>query len=429
MKKYSLIVCALILLSFPIPSRAFMEPAAMGGIQTVLPSGALDAGRNPALLPFEDSRSSFAAVGSYRYLENDSISTKASTMNGTLTIDTKNEDVRTFSTYAGFAVRGNTQGFGILFASTGDPLYDKTKMTSNFNVQSTSPAFTAQSKETDTSTNLNPAIIMGWGIKTSPSGTFGIRFTGGMNQKTDESKEHTEISGATQDFTSKDVNRSLFGELLIGFFYRDGGIDGGATISSGHHGKWDQEFSYTLTKTPSSGTTSGKEKNSTSYLMSSSPIIAVGFSITPVDKLKIGFELTSIMPKSYSQKNLFFDTNTNTIGKQSVEHNVDYNYSAKIGLKFSVLQNLSLFAGVQGIMQSETTDTKGTDESHARERTYVFVPTAGFDFAPSDRITLGIASTFIFYHSTSKSNDKNGSLSFKLRGKQGDIIAGLMIRL
>jgi|GEM_PF-5234161 len=407
---------------------AFVEPAAMGGIETIVPVGACDAGRNPSLLPFTEKPISVFAAGSYQIYDSSTASIENTITGGSSDFDMKSKNTRSFSVFTAASFRGESSGFGIMFKSGESALYTKNKRDINTTFIPSDLSYTAKSDEQEITTQRNPALALGWGIKTGQNSSFGIRVTGGLLEKNIQKDTLNDFSGTKTYSSFNDKTQYMFAECAIVFFYRENNIEGGFMFSSGRHGRWTQEYSYSISIPSTSTELAGKDNLTQKYLMTQAPGISMGSSYTFSPSVKAVFELVYQFPHSYTTDRIDYDSVSKSLVQKSTETNIKYGSALKAGIRYEASSKLSLMAGLQGFM-IQTEENNDSSNDHSKAVTHALSAGAGTDYILSNTVTLGFALSCTYIRSGFTVTNSGSSTDIKYREIQSDIFAGASLRM
>lgn len=419
------IVISLVICAFTLnPASALSEPAAIGGMDTVIPTGASDTGRNPSLLPFSDTPISIFAAGSYLAYDRSNADISTRVTGATYSFKMKRENDRTFSASTAVSFRGDSHGFGIMFGPSDGSLYSRYL---NRNRQSTVPddlSYTSSGSETEISTKRNPALTIGWGVKTGDNSAFGIKITGGMIEETTERNDANLYNGTGSTSRRKDVKRDIFGKCIIGFLYRQDGVEGGFMFSSGRHGRRTQKYSFSM----SSPAATGSDKVTEKYLMTEAPGFSMGTSAPVTPALKWIIELTYLLPSSYSADTLDYDWNTKAIVTKNMETETRYSFAGRFGLRYEASPRLIFTAGLAGL-SSQVKENADSVNHHMKYRVDALNIGAGADFILSKSVTLGFAVNGLFVRWTMRSDETGSSMKIRMHEFNGTVQTGATCRL
>jgi hypothetical protein len=422
----------LIMAVLTISSSAFAltEKISMGGIDSVITSGAMDAGRNPALIPFEKENFSFVTAGSYRSLPQFDTSSKASLPVNTMTIDSDKPKVLAFNGMIGFISRGERSGFGLLITSNGDPAYERTKnKMTRFVTDGTN---TNLDIKNSTETKYNLAINLSWGIRTSDMGSFGLRLIGGYDDQTTDSTvniNHTISGTLIKDSSSKQHTRYIYGTLIFGFNYRDEKVEAGAMFSTGQHGRYTDEVSYSFSNYTTVTTGSDSIKKTTPYLGKDAPFFLLGLSYHLSPEFQVGFEFATEMNKGYTRTDLVYDPETSVVNYEKKEYNTKYKYAGRIGLKYQPIPWISIMMGGQMIIFANEKNNNSGSDKHEKNHVFAYIYSIGTDFYPSDSVAIGISAVWTYFNMYGSMDLQSTHFSNNITVQQADLVIAAMVRL
>ena len=245
-----------------------------------------------------------------------------------------------------------------------------------------------------------------------------------MIEETLEKNDANLYNGTGSTSLRKDVKRDVFGKCIIGFLYRQNGVEGGFMLSSGRHGRRTQKYSYSM----SSPASSGSDKVTEKYIMTESPGFAMGTSAPITPALRWIIELAYLLPSSYSVDNLDYDWNTKTIIKKNTETETRYSFGGRLGLRYEASPRFVFAAGLAGI-SSQVKENADQVNHHMKYRVGGLTIGAGADFALSKSITLAFAVNGQFARWVMRSNESGSSMKIKMHEFNGMVHTGATFKL
>jgi hypothetical protein len=405
-----ILLCFFMLFS-AVPLFALVEPAALCGIESVLPSGFADSQRNPALLPL-NVRSSAGAAVIWSPFQKISTSYHSKANSGSDYGSTGSEDASAiYDGSAGLLLKFTRSAIGFAAGSADGGIYSSftgnSTMSGTINSYDsgtgTSSSQTLTQKIHQTRTTTAPALSLAWGYSSSDNFSWGLSFTGGMTSTTIDSFTSGAGSytsgGSTSPFSDslkeKTAATGYTGRFKIGCAYRDENFEAGLllTMSDLIMNSTDYSYQFDDETTTMTGITivSGKKKSSNSLSMAGPPRITLGFRYTMKYADLVGE--SSVLPSgSRTVKSVAFDWGSGTAKTSTKDMQTGLAASAKAGVVLHPAAWVSLVAGC-GFSVEGTKEYGTSDNSNSDAFIQMIMASAGAEFTIG-RTTFGAAALY-----------------------------------
>jgi hypothetical protein len=403
------------------PTYALIEGLALGGVSSVAPSEAYDASRNPALLTSGSyDLCLFGALQSRAYTNSKTSFTMSDGVNN-ISADKKNDSYRTFDVPMGFNIKRGDYGFGILISAGDDNLIhierNKETLITNSLLQDD---IKIEKKST------NPKLSVGFGTKTSTTGSFGISLFGSFD-KTVTTEDHNEIiiSTGLPNALSKQTTTEQINEVgaTFGFRYANNDVEAGLIIASPIFASRTESLKYEDYLLSTTTNDSAKDK----FKPITGPEITVGMSYKAAPAIRLYGELSYTMSMTHNETD--FNVTSGAITSKDKEKSTNYKAQAHTGIRFDG-NSYSIMTGAACILTSEkehSNDSSGEFSSNTNIR--IVYATFGFEIKPTPATTIGIIGMFVTAKGSSDGSGQSLSVSGDINLKQAEVLTGITLKL
>lgn len=392
------------------PLFAIAEKGGLAGLENVIPSGAIDAERNPALIPFSPSVSSSALVFIY---DKRSISSSGlmyannSESYSQLDISFKYPKVTAFGGTFAQSWRNDSFGFGASLHQGNDPLYYREKNTL------TASSSASEIRSSTTITKISPSLDLSWGFRTGSRSAFGIRSTTSYISN-DEEKDETDISGTdTTLIKRKNESTSVSEEVTFGFYKWTDRFEGGLSFSL-------PSFMYKKTslKKTSGGVSVGSKDVSQGMFPVNGISFRIGCGIKLTPSLIYCIEIYDVMGMTHNENLIDEDSAIDADKKYKTiktEINDKYKFIANTGFRFTPSDLFTFYlASAVGFTNSGTNveGSGSTGERHASNEIRYYLGTAGIELKPAGAVTLAFLGSYARAKAELNMNNKTNDSSY-----------------
>jgi hypothetical protein len=402
--KYSILIIMLVFY-FMEHANAALKSTAMGGVTGVLNDGYVDASRNPALLPFEKSNTSWGIAGHYipfrrvNFKEED------------VTVDIGEEETVSQSSElqygAGFStgcIWGSRRSFyGLHLHHSETAMCTKTESESD--VSFYFPALSAYSIQNEKSEEktFNPSLSLAYGYNLTGSSAVGLQCELAYNAQEIE-KDLVQLTDYTTPTPTEEVQshakeeiESYSASLAIGYLFNDP-VDRsqfGVLLSLGTLRWYRSNLEYTYEDI--TGGTDGDDSDSLSYVeYTRGPSLLVSFLIPAGNTVRLAVEIGVQYSVTYTQKELDTNDDDHTVAQSTQEMKSPYITIANLGCEWLVYDQLSLMGGASMILYSQ--ESQKEVDSQLKNNIYVVRATFGVEYSITEHLLFNLVAMYSYWY-------------------------------
>ncbi len=448
----SFFLCLIFIFLSITHSFALGQAASMGNLQSIVPSGPFDAGRNPALLPLQISKNSTGLFYSYimHFAGEDSANYNQHRNNpgppvfeGGINSSLKQKDPKIYGMAGRVAnvTRPGNFAFGFAVTDNGNDQYLVTEIESirehiGTDLSNNTTIFN-KTDETTKTTEINPAFVSSLGFNISKIGFIGLQLILGYSNKAEKIDSFVQNYFGTlpmpadiptyREKRNKEATR-FSTELGFGYLYKDSGAQFGLLLRTGEISWTKKELNVRRDNIfPSVNTLNAGSSVKMNGKYSTGPGIVAGAykKINPV--LGIAFESGIKFENSFSDTDLDYNEKINKVEEQKNSTTVNNIYTIRAGLDISPANNLAFAFGLSymtGSAESGHRKIKGTYENYfiAEMDVDYGTSTAGIQYFLNKNITIDLITYFTVYKKTlnirMREEDKSTSYETELSAEE-----------